>query len=179
MVISNELPRFQDASAAIAGRFITLQLLESWLGKEDITLEPELHGELAGILNWSLEGLDRLAETNRFTEPESSREAFVRLQELASPVAAFVRDCCDVGPQYEVEIDAMWKEWQRWRNENGVARFGSKQLFGRNLHSAYPGIKRGQLRASADKRIPIYRGIRLKERPPVIERTSETSVRIR
>src|SRR5215204_1861991 len=39
MVISNELPQLGDASAAIAGRFVTLMLTRSWFGQEDTTLE--------------------------------------------------------------------------------------------------------------------------------------------
>ena len=42
MVCSNELPRLSDASGAIAGRFLTLQLERSWLGKEDYGLEYAL-----------------------------------------------------------------------------------------------------------------------------------------
>jgi putative DNA primase/helicase len=58
-VLSNELPKLGDASTAIVGRIVLLLLSESWLGREDLTLEPELHCELAGILNWSLAGLHR------------------------------------------------------------------------------------------------------------------------
>jgi putative DNA primase/helicase len=71
-VISNELPRLGDASAAIAGRFVTLLLTRSWLGSEDPTLEAGLHAELTGILNWSLDGLDRLEQQGRFTRERSA-----------------------------------------------------------------------------------------------------------
>src|SRR5262249_5231035 len=50
LVISNELPRFGDASGAIANRFVVLQLTESWLGRENSALTAELLPELAGIL---------------------------------------------------------------------------------------------------------------------------------
>jgi putative DNA primase/helicase len=53
-VISNELPRLSDASAALVGRIVLLLLSRSWLGREDHELERRLHGELAGILNWSI-----------------------------------------------------------------------------------------------------------------------------
>jgi putative DNA primase/helicase len=46
MVISNELPHLGDASAAIVGRFVVLQLTRSWLGREDPALEEALHAEL-------------------------------------------------------------------------------------------------------------------------------------
>src|SRR5207342_2534269 len=68
-VISNELPKLGDASAAIVGRIILLPLSQSWLGKEDHDLELRLQSELTGILNWCLSGLQRLTidNRNRFT----------------------------------------------------------------------------------------------------------------
>lgn len=56
-IVSNELPKFGDASAAIVGRIVLLPLSRSWLGKEDHALEVSLRDELTGILNWALAGL--------------------------------------------------------------------------------------------------------------------------
>ena len=136
MVISNELPRLGDASAAIAGRMVALQLSQSWLGREDTTLEPRLHRELPGILNWALDGLERLTESGRFTRPASTDEAMVALADLACPVGAFVRDCCERG-EYEIDGDALWKAWKEWAEDNGHGA-GSKQMFGRDLRAAAP-----------------------------------------
>jgi putative DNA primase/helicase len=97
LILSNELPRFGDASGAIANRFVVLAMHESFLGKENTRLTEELTTELAGILSWSLDGLDRLAHQGKFTEPKSSIDAILALQDLVSPVAAFVRDRCEVG----------------------------------------------------------------------------------
>jgi putative DNA primase/helicase len=107
MVISNELPRLGDVSATIANRLVALLLRESWLGREDHSLETELHRELPGILNWSLDGLDRLVERDRFTRPIGTEEAIIALQDLASPVAAFVRDRCSPGT-HEITVDHLW-----------------------------------------------------------------------
>ena len=104
MVISNELPHFGDASGAIVGRFVVLLLTRSWLGDEDPDLEPALHAELPEILNWALDGLDRLREQGRFTRPPSTDEAVIALMDLASPVAAFVRDRCARGLDAEVAV---------------------------------------------------------------------------
>ncbi|HYL40179.1 MAG TPA: phage/plasmid primase, P4 family, partial [Candidatus Binatus sp.] len=107
VVVSNELPRLGDASGTIANRFVALLLHESWLGREDHGLESALAEELPGILNWALEGLDRLAAQGRFTRPASTDEAIIAIQDLASPVAAFVREQCIVGP-YEVAVQAIF-----------------------------------------------------------------------
>jgi putative DNA primase/helicase len=129
-VISNELPNLGDASGAVATRFMVLVLEKSWLGKENENLTDELLGELPGILNWALDGLDRLRKRRHFTEPQSSKDAVIELQDLSSPVAAFVRERCERGP-YEIEIDSIYLEWRAvtiqvpprdlWWNLNGLA----------------------------------------------------------
>ena len=60
--MSNEPPTLPDASGAVVGRLIVVYLPECWLGREDIGLIGNLHEELPGILNWSLDGLERLKQ---------------------------------------------------------------------------------------------------------------------
>ena len=57
MFVSNELPRFGDASGAIATRCLILETRTSFLGSEDKDLTARLLGELPAILNWALDGL--------------------------------------------------------------------------------------------------------------------------
>ena len=140
MLCSNELPQLGDASMAIAGRFVPLLLNRSWLGKEDHGLETALRAELPGILNWSLEGLARLTRQGHFTRPPGADEAMVTLQDLASPVAAFVRDRCVRDPKAEVLVDDLYTAWKAWADDNGHAR-PTKQVFGRDLRAAIPGLR--------------------------------------
>jgi putative DNA primase/helicase len=158
-VISNELPQLGDSSAAIAGRFVALLLTRSWLGSEDPTLEPELHAELPGILNWSLDGLRRLTEQGRFTRPSSTDEAYRAIQDLASPIGAFVRDRCALGPEHQISVDEMWDAWKAWAEDNGHAK-GTKQVLGRDLRAAHPRVTVHRPRVG-DDRPRMYVGITL------------------
>ena len=69
MILTNVLPKLTDASGALVSRFITLQLTKSFYGKEDLTLSDKLITECAGILNWSLLGLERLKARGYFIMP--------------------------------------------------------------------------------------------------------------
>ncbi len=162
LVISNELPRFGDASGAIANRFIVLTLQQSWLGHEDTHLTDDLLTELPGILGWALDGLDRLNEHGRFTEPGSSTDAILALADLVSPVSAFVRDRCVTGPGTEVPVDALYEEWKSWADDNGH-RPGSVQTFGRNLRAVVPALAvvRPRTDDDADRRPRWFQGIGL------------------
>jgi putative DNA primase/helicase len=160
VVISNELPQLGDASAAIAGRFVTLLLAQSWYGREDTTLEGRIRGELTGILNWALDGLARLERRGQFTRPESTDEAYIALQDLASPIGAFIRDRCKLDLGYEIPVDDLWAAWKTWADDNGHG-IGTKQRFGRDLRAAHARIRVAQPRDGGE-RLRVYRGITLK-----------------
>ncbi len=161
-VVSNELPRLGDASAAVVGRIVLLLLSRSWLGREDHELELALRRELSGILNWALEGLQRLTveNGNAFTRTASADEAVVQMQDLASPVGAFVRERCKTGPGFEVEVDALYGAYKVWAEDNGHPK-ATKQTLGRDLRAAIPSIKIERPRQGPD-RFRRYLGIRLK-----------------
>lgn len=159
MVISNELPHLGDAAAAIVGRFVVLLLTRSWLGSEDPNLEPELHAELPEILTWALDGLDRLRAQGRFTRPTSTDEAVIALSDLASPVAAFVRDRCTRGLEAEVPIADLYNAWKAWAEDNGH-KPGTSQRLGRDLRAVIPGLRVVRPR-DGDDRERVYRGVTL------------------
>src|SRR5262249_10450167 len=94
VVLTNELPNFLDVSGALASRFLIISLKESFYGREQLNLKDQLIVELPGILNWAIEGLERLKARGHFVIPESSEDAMMQLEELSSPVSAFVRECC-------------------------------------------------------------------------------------
>jgi putative DNA primase/helicase len=168
-VISNELPKLGDASAAIVGRIVLLPLSRSWLGLEDHELEPRLRAELTAVLNWALDGLKRLTviNGNRFTPLPIADEAIGEMRDLASPIRAFVREECDVGSDYETEVDVLYGAFKVWAENNGHAK-KTKQVFGRDLRAAYPAIRSAQ-RGRIETRYRVYPGIGLKpkEQPDV------------
>jgi putative DNA primase/helicase len=161
MILSNELPNFGDASGVIARRFIVLNMTVSWLGKEDTDLTDKLAAEMPGILNWALDGLARLEMQGHITEPPGSSDAVTTMQDTASPTSAFVRECCDKGPTCEVVVDDLWEAWKDWAEDQGV-RHGTKAMFGRNLQSVVPQLKRTRPRDDSGRQVPTYSGIGLK-----------------
>lgn len=136
MFLTNELPRLNDASSALAGRFLILRLTRSFYGEEDPTLTERLTRELPGILLWAMEGWVRLQERGRFVQPASSAEAIRDLEDLASPVGAFVRDYCHTLPGLRITTDQLYAAWQMWCQQEGRHAVGTKKIFGRDLAAA-------------------------------------------
>lgn len=158
VILTNEVPRFADASGALASRFVPLVLTNSFYGHEDPALTDKLLEEAPGILNWCLDGLDRLRERGYFEQPASARDAIRRLEDLASPVGAFVRDRCNVDVLLEVDKDALWNEWKAWCEAEGRDRPGTKAVFARDLIAAYPSVKARRPKREGE-RVHVYEGI--------------------
>jgi putative DNA primase/helicase len=161
LVISNELPRLADASGALAARFIILRLVNSFYGLEDQGLTDKLVTELPSILNWSIEGLYRLRERGHFVQPTSAAEAVQELDDLSSPIGAFIRDRCRVGPEHTVEINTMFAAWCDWCKTQGRDYPGTAQTFGRELRAALPTLATIQPRTGNPRRNRFYQGIGL------------------
>jgi putative DNA primase/helicase len=133
---TNEIPRFHDSSNAITSRFILLPFRVSFVGREDKDLLNSLYGEIPGITNWALEGLEKLRARD-FYQPARGAQDLEEMRLLASPVEGFVVECCEVGDGYEEWTDDLYQEWCKWCARNGHES-GSSSNFGKNLRAAYP-----------------------------------------
>ena len=160
LLLTNELPRFADASGALAGRLILLTLTESFYGKEDLNLKDRLLAELPGILNWSIEGWKRLRERGHFKQPKTSCNLMQELEDLASPISTFIRDCCVVDPNAEVPCDLLYEHYRKWCDGQG-RKPTAKPIFGRDLHAAAAGLKTVQHDSDVKKGQRFYNGIEL------------------
>jgi putative DNA primase/helicase len=159
VILTNELPRLSDSSGALASRFVVFVLRNSFYGRENPALTDELLVEAPSIFAWALAGLDRLRARGYFEMPASGEEAVRQLEDLASPIGAFVRDMCVVGAEYEVPVDAVWGAWKQWC-ESDNRHAGTRATFGRDLRAAVPTMSRGYPR-EGDIRVYVYRGIGL------------------
>ena len=97
VLISNELPRLRDASGALASRLdppgVHPVVLRS--GGHRALRPPEARA--AGDLALGDRGLEAAPPPGRFIQPRSGRELLAAMEELASPISAFLRDRCVVG----------------------------------------------------------------------------------
>lgn len=161
VLISNELPRLRDASGALASRLIILRFTRSFYNREDTGLFDRLSRELPGILLWALAGWDRLRRRGRFVQPPSGRELLAAMEDLGSPISAFLRDRCVLDPREIVPVATLYDAWRGWCQEHGRDAVGDEPSFGRDLHAAIPGLSKSRLR-QGPQRITHYRGIRLR-----------------
>jgi putative DNA primase/helicase len=160
-LVSNELPKLKDSSGALASRLIILRFVRCFYGQEDHALTRALGKELPGILLWAMEGWKRLAARGHFIPPASSTGLVREMEELSSPISAFLRERCRRGDAERVETRRAWGAWEAWCRGRGQQP-GTAQSFGRDLRSALPGLETKTARDPGDGQVlREYRGFRL------------------
>ena len=164
MILTNVLPKLLDASGTLATRFIILQLTQSFYGKEDRTLTKKLLAERAGILNWSLDGFDRLMKRGYFIMPESAQQTMKAFEDLSNPLGAFLEEHCTIGAGRRVPCDKLFEKWCVWCRANGRDFSGTAQTFGVDLRAAIPTLKRVKPRVGGDQ-VGHYEGLGFKPDP--------------
>ncbi|MCK1679407.1 NTP-binding protein [Bradyrhizobium sp. 147] len=157
VILTNEMPSLTDGSGALVGRFLVLLFKKSFYGKENVGLTDELLDELPSILNWAIEGYERLLSRGYFEQPKNAKETIEAMEALGSPIKAFIAEECIVGPTQEVEVDLLYTHYCTWCEKARLIP-RSKQWFGRDLSSALPGLKTRKPR-SDDARKLVYVGI--------------------
>jgi putative DNA primase/helicase len=159
MLMSNDTPTFTDRSGALVDRMLYVSFRQSFYGREDAGLTDKLMHELPGILNWALDGLDRLNSRGRFTQPASGMAEAESTRRLADPIGAFIDDWCEIGPECTISLDHLFLKYQHWcEGEGRVRDTTTKEIFSRDLRSKVDGLTVDRLRVEG-KRTRILKGI--------------------
>ena len=160
LILTNEVPDFDDSSGALASRFLVIQLRHSFYGREDTGLYERLKEELPEIAVWALRGLQRLRARGHFIQPKSGDQVIEDLTAASSPRAKFIEELCEVGDGFEEPCDVLFDACTTWHEQNKL-RPPSSITFGKDLRALAPSIERVHHRMPNGKKRPYYRGIRL------------------
>ncbi len=158
VLATNEIPRLNDDSGALAGRFVPVVLKASFLGREDFGLRERLRAERPAILLRSLAGLKRLRERGRFDLPPSSQSFMQELSRSMSEIGTFLTDIYEMVSGEYVAVDVVFSDYNRWCGLQNIRQPSSKEQLGRRLHSC--GITRRVVRVGGDRRVSVYDGLR-------------------
>lgn len=161
VIFSNEMPSLRDSSGALASRLVLLRMQRSFLGSEDRTLFSRLLTELPGILNWAIEGWERLQSQKDFTQPETGEDVLNEFGELSSPISNFVEEFCDIESDAESTKDELFLAWKRFCKAHNRDHEGTLDTFCKDLRACVHTIKDIRKREK-EKRWRVYRGIKIK-----------------
>ena len=95
--------------------------------------------------------------------PDTSEGVQNELEDLTSPIGAFVRQRCDVGPGHEVVRHELYEAYKGWCQQEGIFHVQNRSVFGRDLRAVVPALGDVQ----RHDRVRAYTGVALRDRSGV------------
>ncbi|SEO80759.1 putative DNA primase/helicase [Amphibacillus marinus] len=101
-------------------RRIRLIPFDFTIPKEEVDkqLPEKLQAELAGILNWAIEGCLKWQQDG-LQEPDDVKNATDEYKEEMDLLSSFLDECCVIRPEAKVQVGELHKEYLAWAEENG------------------------------------------------------------
>jgi putative DNA primase/helicase len=128
----NELPRVGSPDDGLFRRVKILSIPEIPEKDRDPAVKEEVKASGAAILNWALEGLERLRGRGHFKIPEKVKTATDEFREDNDVVAAFLAEECRIGKGRSVRATSLYKAYKWWCERHGHHPLNDTNL-GRDL----------------------------------------------
>lgn len=158
---ANRAPERPVDDEAFWNRWLTVVFPESVPPEEQTPKSELLDGlteEIPGVLNWALDGLERLRENGRFTDAPSPDEVRRRWEQFGSIVERFKHTRLVKDPDVVVSKQRVRGEFTMFCIENGYEDLSDQELT-REL-TKDPAIGESQRRVDGE-RPRVYTGVRL------------------
>jgi len=155
----NVIPGTTNKNMAFYRRWCIMEFnIQTKEGEVDVLMREKLLEELPGILNWSLEGLDRILKNNKLSFPISDADVKDLYEKGSDSIQSFIYkeiDCED--DEGEIKKREVYKKYKEYCRENRL-NVENQIIFGRRFF-AITGC--GSKRIGT---IPAYSGISLKNK---------------
>jgi putative DNA primase/helicase len=160
MVATNNRPPINDKSDGLWRRMLYLPFnVTIPTTEQDTQLAAKLKHELAGILNWALEGRKRLYARGRFEMPKLSEAGLQEYRKESNPAGIFLREHCEfTGAGAQVHCDLLYATYKSWAKDNGHTPLDSGQ-FGKALKKLFPSVEKKRLKLPGGDRPYAYAGL--------------------
>lgn len=169
MLAFNGLPDFRENSAALINRILYIHFPVSFIDRENTNLTSELLSELPGILNWSLDGYERLLANNRFTKVPRVEEHLNLMTVSQCQMKQFLSDCCEVREDLTCLKTEVYKLYLAWAQRTCQRTVYNEVHFYRNLLSEVPNLTSSRPRLADGTRPRVLSGLRLLASPEELD----------
>lgn len=155
---SNVIAASPDSSGGFERRFIQVNFDKRIDRKKiEFGFQARFKEEMPGILNWALEGYQRLKKRGRFEHTARSERASKEFKNHRAQVESFLAAewIVDHGADYEkvqpMKLEVVFDLYREWCEDEGVVAFYSeKGPFARELYTKRPGWKDRKRRMNFD-----------------------------
>jgi len=163
---ANKPPRILDEdSYAFWRRWIIINFPNQF-SENDPRTDPDIlsklttEGELSGLLNLALDGLERLLANSRFSYSKTVDETESYYLRASDPVYAFVDDCCELDPDAVTSKDDLFEAFKNYCKENKTPLM-NRDSFAKAIKNN-PHFKVNLTRPTVDgERVYSWRGIKV------------------
>ncbi len=125
----NDLPRIGNTTSGIFRRVKVVKFPDPTNAPNPMVKEI-IKTEGAGILNWSLDGLNRLQTRGSLLVPGSVVAATQEFQSSNDVPALYVAENCNTGPNMSVQAGLLYRDYKEWCEENGHKPLSSTRMAG-------------------------------------------------
>lgn len=115
----NDLPRILEAANGLFRRIGAVEFPVLPVGERKPELKEAIKLEGCGILNWLLDGLDRLTERGRFEIPKVVRESTEEFQRKCDIPAIFFSEMVEKKPGSSIQSLDLYETYVDWCKQNG------------------------------------------------------------
>lgn len=162
--LANNIPRFKNGTDAELrrARFVIFSVKPK---VPDLMLKAKLRGELPGIFNFMLEGLQMLLREKRIPlGGPNSRAVHERFRVSNDTIKAFIEECCVKAPDASASKEAIGSAYTTFCEQFSLPFKGDAHFF-QKLYDRFPDIIDSKKRGEGGKRVPSVVGLGLKELP--------------
>ena len=151
VLATNNRPRFTDRSGGLWRRMILMPFRvviadddPSRVFGMDKAEWWEASGELPGIFNWSLIGLDRLRRQDRFTRSEACEQALDEYRTENNPARMFLLETCQEDPQGQTPCGELYQSYRAWCESHGYSPLAERS-FGKEVRRVFRKAERREV----------------------------------
>ncbi len=120
VIATNNLPPVRDRSDGFYRRLLIVRFERQFEPSEqDKDLLANIADEMPGVLNWALDGLERLQERGSFLVPERVEDEVKEYRRFNNPVSTWVSECCDVYAEAWTDTATLYKRYKEWAVDAG------------------------------------------------------------
>ncbi len=125
----NQRPRIRDESSGFWRRMLLIPFTEKVASSSRILNADQSWwwlntGEMPGVLNWAIEGVQRLFRQGRFTEPAAMNDLIRGYRNEMNPVEAFIEEVVGYDPERsnKVRTSSIVASFRHWCTDNASDR---------------------------------------------------------
>jgi len=152
---SNQLPRTTDRTNAFFRRWITIDFPNTFTSKDSKTktdLPNCLINEesMSGLLNWALDGLDRIKEQNGFSMTDARKKIKEEWIMNSDSVRGFINKAITTEQEAIIKKKDLYKVYQAFCNENNL-HVAQPQTLTKKLNTMIPQAQQIRPRIDGDR----------------------------